>query len=698
MIFSKNTYALDDKSRDMCKRLDAFFNDNIAANQTRWAEANLDLQFLVGSQEFYNSMYGPLFPGRRKNFYFNHIKPITEMICGRQRQNRKTTVVLPQHQVDEDTVTADQLSKVMMWVHENDNVYDTVSEAFTRSVATGMSLLQVYVDYRSDPISGDIKVDCCPYNTFLIDNSFTKKDLSDCSALWKRSYLTRREVLSLLPDNTEEIMAIRNNDKAAKFYFDRQSYGMANPTKLTYDEFWYRDFRTQKRLIDTKTGDTFEWRDDDDTLQMFLWQYPTIIVEECEVPTVNCAILVEGHVIVDSNMFGIDDLPFVPVISYYYPELSLESERIQGVVRSLRDAQYLYNRKMIIEADSLESVPNSGFIYKEDALVDPSSIFNTGDGRGIAVKANYNIQESVVPIQPFMIPPTTQDHRKDLKAEMNQISGASEELLGSASDDVAGILSRLRQGAGLTTLQTLFDNLDQAQRRLGEIVLNLIQTNFMPGKVQKIIGQQELSKQFHNHVWSQFNCVVEEGVYTATQKQMQFVQLMELKKLGIAVPDDVILEAATIQNKKELLDSVRQSQQQAAQMQQQQMQLQMQELQSRTEMAQARAAADRGSAIERVSRVAENESLAIERKAEAKKDEEQAVLNMVKAIKEIEQIDLAQLEKLIFLTRQLAEPVTAGQQTDTSAETAKVIQNMGVNNAQTTPPTESYNDSYPQAT
>ena len=115
-------------------------------------------------------------------------------------------------------------------------------------------------------------------------------------------------------------------------------------------------------------------------------------------------------------------------------------------------------------------------------------------------------------------------------------------------------------------------------------------------------------------------------------------------------------------------------------------------------MAQARAAADRGSAIERISRVAENESLAIERKAEAKKDEEQAVLNMVRAIKEIEQIDLAQLEKLIFLTKQLSQPVEAGQQTDTSAVTAKVMQDMGAVNAQNTTPAESYNDSYPQAT
>jgi hypothetical protein len=52
-----------------------------------------------------------------------------------------------------------------------------------------------------------------------------------------------------------------------------------------------------------------------------------------------------------------------------------------------------------------------------------------------------------------------------LGQEIQQISGVNEELLGSAQDDKAGILSMLRQGAGLTTLQGLFDNLDFATKK-----------------------------------------------------------------------------------------------------------------------------------------------------------------------------------------------------------------------------------------
>ena len=662
MIFEESLIrSADGKSKLMLGRMESFYRDSITHNQSFWAEANLDAQFLSGSQEFYNSMYGPLFPGKRKNFFFNHIRPIVNMQTGFQRQNRKTTVVMPQHKADE--ITADQLTKVMMWVHEKDMMYETISEAYMRGpCATGLSLLQIWIDYRTDPISGDIRMDCCPYNTFLIDPFFTKKDFSDCSACWKRSYLTRREVISLLPAHAEEIMSLPTSGKDGKFFFDSTTRSFANPNKLTYDEFWYRDYRMQDLLVDIQTGETYEWRGNSENLDDYLRLYPTIQLQKNEIPTVKCAIVVEGRCIVDDNITGIDDFPFVPCIGYYFPELGNLSERIQGTVRGLRDAQYIYNRKMILEADTLESVKSSGYIYKEDALVDPTCIFQTGNGQGIAIKKGYDIQSAVQQIMPQVIPPTTQELRRDIKLEMNYISGMSEESTGMAVKDVAGVLAALRSKAANVGQQVLLDNLDQAQRIAGKIILKLIQTNFMPGKVQAILGpDEELSPSFHNHVWAEYNCVVEEGIYTATQRQMQLAQLIELKQLGIAIPDDVILDAATVQNKKELTDSIKRSQEQAMQMQQKQEQAAIQELQSRADLSDARASADRGLAIERASRVQENEALAIERKAAAKKDEEQAVLNMVRALKEIEQIDINQLEKLVALSRLLSEPTIAGQ-------------------------------------
>ena len=69
--------------------------------------------------------------------------------------------------------------------------------------------------------------------------------------------------------------------------------------------------------------------------------------------------------------------------------------------------------------------------------------------------------------------------------------------------------------------------------------------------------------------------------------------------------------------------------------------------QAQIELSNARAQADQGLGIERLSRVQENQALAEERKAAAIKDEEIGLLNLVKALKEIDSVDIAQIEKLL---------------------------------------------------
>jgi hypothetical protein len=181
-------------------------------------------------------------------------------------------------------------------------------------------------------------------------------------------------------------------------------------------------------------------------------------------------------------------------------------------------------------------------------------------------------------------------------------------------------------------------------------MIDLIQANFTPGKVKRIIGE-EPSEQFYSKNFGRYDAVVEEGLNTSTQRQMQFAQLLQLREVGVPVPDDVLLEACTIQNKKDLTDRVTQLQQQQAQQVQLQQQLQAAELQSRIELAHSRSIADRGLGMERASRIQENEALAVERRAEAQKDREIGLLNLVKALKEIDQVDIDQLEKLLQLSR-----------------------------------------------
>jgi len=225
----------------------------------------------------------------------------------------------------------------------------------------------------------------------------------------------------------------------------------------------------------------------------------------------------------------------------------------------------------------------------------------------------------------------------------------------SASDDKAGVLSMLRQGAGLTTLQVLFDQLDRSMQLLGRLEIDIIQANFTPGKIKKILEGEEPTEQFYNKSFGKYHANVEEGLNTSTQRQMQFAQMLQLKEMGVPISPEDLLEAATLQNKQRIIDNLTKVEQAQAQMQQQQAEMAMQLQQAQIELAQARAKADIGLYNERTSRVDENRAMAIQKLHEANSDDQRAMLDKIKALKELEDMDLAHIERLLNMSHALKQ-------------------------------------------
>lgn len=657
------TVYYDEQHRPLLEQMEANYAESITINQSFWAEADTDTRVDAGFQDMWTDISGNVPANLSRRYYFNLARRNRLMIEGHQRRNRKSIICVPIENGDSDT--ADQFTKLIMWNNQREGVLETISDAFGGALVTGLNLLQVWLDFRSDPVSGDIKVDKCSYNEFMIDPYFRKHDLSDCNFIWKRSFLTKEAAMSYLPAFAEKIGAITvaGSNRDGKFQFMPESYAYGSRKLLTYDEYWYRDYRTQRMLSDSQTGETMEWvSDDEDALKRYLALYPQVTVFNQEVPTVRLGIVVEGRVMYDGpHPYGIDRYPFIPVFAYYNPQMPYFPWRIQGIIRGIRDAQYLFNRRKIIELDMMESQINSGWKYKENALVDPRDVFKSGQGRGLAIKSDASMDDAQQ-IVPPAISPSVMQLSENLGSLMQDILGVSEELLGfDNKDTLSGYHAMLKMSASTTTLQTLFDNLDRSQKLLGKLFIEIIQANFTPGKVKRII-EEEPSAQFYHKAFGKYDAAVEDGVNTTTQRQMQFAQLMYMKESGIQIPDDLILDATTVQNKSKLMESVRQRSEMQRQLQNLQLQSEIQALQARAKRDEAKAVADTGLGIERASRVEENRALAVERTAQAKRDRDAGLLNLVKALKEIDEVDIHQIEKLLSLAE-----LVKGQETEVSA-------------------------------
>jgi hypothetical protein len=647
-----------DNDNDILKLMDYTYSKNITINQSFWNEADIDSRFVAGDQNLYSEMYGTV-GLRKRQFFFNRIRRIKSMISGYQRQHRKCTSCTPIHPKDQKT--ADQFTKLFYHANSYGHVLETISDAFEGALTTGMGLLSVWVDYRTDVVSGDIKVDFLPYNSFLIDPFFRQMDLSDCNNLWTRKYLARPQVEALLPGRKQDIDEIKGwGTRDGKFQFMSEAYNFGSQDLLMYDEFYYLDTRKQKMLVDIESGESIEWKGQDEDLADFMNIYPNVVELNQIVPTVKLAVVVQGKVMYHGpHPLGIDTYGVVPIWAYYQPEIPYFPLRVQGVVRGLRDAQMLYNRSRVNMLDIQESQINSGWIYKENALVNPKDVFLSGQGRGLALKAEAQMTD-VQRIDPPQIPPSMIQLSEFLGQEITQISGLNEELLGSAEDDKAGILSMLRQGAGLVTLQGLFDNLDRAQKILGDVFLNIMQTNFVPGKIQRILGE-EPTEQFYNRAFGKYDCVVEEASLTATQKQLAFKTALYLKEIGIPIPTSFLLDNMNIVDKDELIEQIQQNEK-AQQEQAQKMEAaQIHQIQVDTETKLAYAEAQKSLAAERLNKTRLDAAISAERLQRSDEERTASILNLIKAAKEIEDMDMGRVERAIEIIRAIGEDEEIGE-------------------------------------
>jgi len=568
----------DRDNKNLKQMMDNFYLTNYPINSTYWLRGAIAKRFKVGDQQLQSQFYGSNYQNAQK-FFFNLIRRHVNMICGFQRKNRKSTITMPVG--EQDDPIADDYNKVMRWCDDRDGFQEYLSQAFEGAVDTGETLLHLYPDYTFDPISGDLFTDSVSYNNYLIDSYTRKQDLSDCNGIWRRRWVSKDMAKTLIPGYSKEINKMNPGGmKDGRFPMQAELQNVATNKLFTYDEFYYATSRTGKIILDPMTGEATEWNEDEtedeDMLDQVMRQQPWLKVQNVQIPTTKLVIKLGDHIVYHGkNLLGIDAYPFVPCQTYVDQDVVSYDWRKQGIVAGLIDSQFLYNMRKVIELQLLQSSLNAGWIYPVDVVTDTKAFRQTsgGDGFLIPLKAGH-LPNEIQRIEPVSIPQSLLELSNSLAEDITKISGVNEELLGSATDDKSGILSMLRQGAGLTTLQTIFDKLDYSQRLYGKIRLQAIRKNFSKGKIRNILGHDADPRFFTSHA-QKYAVAVEEGNYSTTQRQTELQQLLHFKELGMAISDKSIIRAAFITNKRQVIADMEEQMQ--GQQQQQQAQAQQQE-------------------------------------------------------------------------------------------------------------------------
>lgn len=611
--------------------------------------AERDLRYFLGDQ-WDDQEKRSLYDENRHALVCNKIRPNINMVSGYQRKHRHSSIVLPLE--GSDQLTSDQMTKLLLYIMQHSDGYECISDCFQGALITGWNLCSLWMDYREDPINGDIKFHREPYNAFITDPYFYKKDLSDCAYLLRRKYLSLEQAISLLPAHKKDLIALYNmgwerDDKFTWLPYQRQPNGQK---MIAYDEYWEQGFESVDLLLDTATGKEYEW----DGNQAALVMSSDLQVISKTMPYVYQHIICNGKYIQsEKNPYGLNEYPFVPFFAIFQPESDQWGLKIQSLVRPQIDPQRESNKRRSQMVDLIESQINSGWIATEGSTVNPRSLFQTSQGKVIWKKADA-APDAIVKIPPGQIPPSFFQLQEVFDRDIGGVANISEELLGQADNEQdSGLKVALRQGAALVGLQDLFDNLRFSQELMSRKALKMMQS-WTPEKMKRILNE-EPTEALRNKQTLKYDIAVQEGILTDTQQQMFFRQLIALKELGEPMPPMLLARAAPLQGKTEYLKAMEEFTKQQQEAAQQQQKIQNQILQTQSEMAQAKALSDVALSKERFTRAVANMGLEDERASKAVENRADAVLRRAQAAKQLESMDDDRLIKLLEMFNKLEE-------------------------------------------
>lgn len=652
----KKSTAIQDH-QDIIKQFGEEYERAYQQINTFWAEAYRDQSFYLGYQWSLEEL-SYLNNQRRSAFTYNMIRRMISLIEGIQRSNRMSTIFTPIEDASSDT--ADLLSDVNAYVMQNGGGYEILSTAFKDACTTGIAWISPYLDYRDDPVSGDIKFHLDNWNAVIFDPFFTQRDLSDCGFIARRKFLSRTEVISLLPDKEDVISNLSYGSRDDKFSYQPYARQWGMQKLLNYTEYWKPKWVMKDVLVDMRSGECVEWKGPRERLKIITNIDPALQVIRKPVRTVELGIIVEGELLYyGENPYGLNNYPFVPVWACYEPSFDLWTWKLQSLVRFIRDPQVELNKRRSKMVDIIDAQLNSGWIAKTGAVTNNSSLFKTGNGQVVFVKPEANIDTDLRRIEAPTIPDSQFALMDAFEKDIPNILGINPEMMGMPENEkveTAAILSKMRQAAGLVSLRNVFDSLSESQKILGKITMELIQKNYTPEKVA-LITKKQVTPEFYSGSFARYDVVVEQGTETDTQKQEQFSQLLALKQMGFNIPDSLIIKSSGLVRKRELNEILDAQAQQEQEMIQKREELEQHQIKVMTDGIESKAASDQALAQERLNKIQLDAALSAERIARSEEDRTAGVLNLIKAIKELEGMDINQMAQKV----QMLTALEAGQ-------------------------------------
>lgn len=558
--------ALEPNQINVRSWLDNLYSKFQPIEQARWNQSNIDTLFYAGSQTFVNRYFNFAPTSGYQQFYFNLLQQPVNLVTGYQRQNRKSVIFTESD--GGDSQTCDQYTKIIMKASNKGGINEVFSKACELSAISGLVLLQPYLDFsNSDPAQGELKLKVWEYNSFLCDPYFRESNMEDAQYVWCQEYISKKEAEDRFPDKVQNIAPMAGTpQRYGSFYFLPENYNMARNDLMVLSYVWYKWKRKKKVFYSKSTNQFIEYSEKNTNPDQILYNIPDLEIVEIEVPTWKLAVVLNDQLMYQGdNPLGFDDCPFIPVFWNYEPHQNYYDLRARSLVKTMRDAQFLLNRRIVINHDITEATINAGWKRKVGAVANEDNLKKSGQGYDVLVNEGYEMTD-VEKIQASGVPESDLALAEQLNQLIFSVSGINMENWSAQEDKQAsGLTVMLKQAANLMVLQKYFDQWDYSLKLVGNVLLKIVLNNWNAAKVALMIGE-EPTPLFYSGIFSKYHVLAEEGLNTPSQRAMQAKQLLDINEMfGREVfPPSMIVDRMSLTGKAEAMEFLQNQEQQAA--------------------------------------------------------------------------------------------------------------------------------------
>ena len=614
--------------------LDNLYSKFQPVEQARWNQANIDTLFYAGNQSFINRNFS-FTPGiTPQQYYFNLVQQPVNMVTGYQRQHRKSIVY--QAADGADPQTTDQYTRLIMNVCQKEGIHEQFSKSCELSAIAGMNLIQPYFDYTGDdPAQGQMKLKVWEYNSFLVDPYFRNPDMSDAQFVWCQEYISKNEAESRFPDKVSAVRPMMGSpQRYGSFYFLPENQNMARNDLMVLSYVWYKWKKKKKRLYSRKRNQFFDFAGGDENLEQILYAIEDMEEVTVETPCWKLAVVLNDQLMFqgENPLWDGPECPFIPNFWNYDPHIQQFDLRSRSLVFPMRSPQFLFNFKVINNNDIAAATINAGWKRKIGAVANEDNLKKSGQGWDVIINDGYEMTD-VEKIIPSAVPESDLALAQQMADLVFKTSGIDiENWSGQQDKQISSLTLLIKQAANLLPFQKYFDQWDHCLKLVGERLLQMSLYNWNAEKVKMLIGEDP-TPHFYSRIFAKYHTVVEEGLLTATQKNLQAQQMLDINTaFGREVlPASMIIKDMNIQGKAEILKFLQGQEEQASQLQQEQTAVQhafedakLKELYTKaaSNLATARerhgrAEADIGLFEERLSEITQNRAMATKAKMEA---------------------------------------------------------------------------------